>query len=156
MPGKAVVSIFDGYRQTVCNSLIHGVAVNFLTESLIRFSNRRTAEANESRLRECLLQNLRIGLRYHGPHIFISILAELDLLCVLQLGSMGFVGETNDIGPLVDQTDLIIFSVTELLNGTNIETTAFPGTQFLPQSTASGIGCPGERRILYLHHSKIL
>ena len=130
--------VLDGYCQTICNCLVHGVTVDFITEGLVRFGNGCATESNKGCLRECFLQNLRIRLGHHCPHVFISILAELNLLCVLKLGSVCFVGKANDIGSTVDQTNLIIFSVAKLLNGTDIESTALPGTQFLPQCSAAG------------------
>ena len=57
---------------------------------------------------------------------------------MLQLCSVRLVREANNIGSVVDQTDLIIFSIAELLNGTNIETAAFTSAYFLTQSLTAG------------------
>jgi len=123
--------ILDGHSKTVSHGLIHCVSVNFITESLIGFSNRGPGESSKSGMRECFSQDLCIGLGHHGSHVFVSVLAELEFLCMLKLRSVCLVRETNDIGAHIDQTNFIILSVAELLNGADVETSAFPATKLL-------------------------
>ena len=70
--------VLNGYSQSVCNGLIHGIAVNLITERLIGFGNRRASKAHKSCLGKGFPQHFCIGLRDHGLHVFVCIFAELD------------------------------------------------------------------------------
>ena len=117
--------ILNRHSQTVCDSLIHCIAVNFLTECLVCFCNRRATETNKGCLWECFFQHFCVGLGQHGTHILVSILAELNSFSVLQLCSVCFVGKTNDVGTAIDQADLVSFSIAEFLDGTNVKSATF-------------------------------
>ena len=125
--------VLDGYSQTVCNSLIHGIPVDFSTKGLIGFFNRRSRKTDKGSVRKCFLQYLRIGLGYHCTHILVSILAELNLFCIFNLCSVCLVGKANNVSAAIDKTDFIVLTVAELLNGTDIETAAFTRTKFLAE-----------------------
>ena len=125
--------ILDRYRQAVRNCLVHGVPVDFAAEGLIGFRDRGSGKAHEGRLRESLLQNLCIWLGNHSLHVVVHILAETNLFGVFQLCPMRFIGKADDVGTIIDQTNLVIFPVAEFLNGADIETTALASAQFLPQ-----------------------
>ena len=51
---------------------------------------------------------------------------------------MGFVRKADNIWPVVNQPNFIIFSIAEFLNRTDVKTTAFTGAEFLPQYAAAG------------------
>ena len=129
--------VLNGYRQPIRHGLVHGVAVNFFTECLVGFRNGRTGKAYKGCLGECLPQNFCIRLGDHSPHILVRILAELNLFGVFQLCTVGLIRETDDIGPIVDQADFIIFPVAKLLNRADVEATACPCAQLLPQSPSA-------------------
>ena len=130
--------IFDGHSDTVSHSLIHRITVDLRAEGLIGLVDGCARKADEGCVWECLFQNLCIRLGYHRLHIFIRILAEPDPVCVFELCSVCLVRETNDIGTVVDQSDFVIFTVTEFLDRADIKAAAFPHTKLLPQGiTAS-------------------
>ena len=52
---------------------------------------------------------------------------------MLQLGSVCLIREADNIVAVIDKTDLIFLAVTEFLDGADIESDAFSGTEFLPQ-----------------------
>ena len=130
--------IFNRNGKTIGNSLIHRITVNFLTKGLICFRNWCTGKSNEGSVGECFLKHLCIRLGHHSSHIFISILAEFDFLCVFELRSVCLIREAYDISTVVDKTDFIVFTVAELLNGTNIETAAFTCTEFFSENLTAG------------------
>ena len=80
--------ILDGYCQSIGNGLIHGVTVDLIAKGLVGFSNRSSCETDKGSMRERLFQHFRIWFRNHGPHILISIFAELDFSGMFQLCSV--------------------------------------------------------------------
>ena len=120
--------VLDGHSKAISYGLIHGISVDFIAEGLICFRYRRTCETHKGRLWERFLQDLCIRLGHHRFHILIGIFAELNLLGMFKLGSVRLVGEANNICPVIDQPDFVIFSVTEFLYGTDIKTAAFSDT----------------------------
>ena len=125
--------ILDGYRQSVGNGLVHGIAVDLIAKGLISFRNRSPCEADKSSMRECLFQYFGIRLGNHSFHILIGIFAELDFSGMLQLGPVCLIREADNVMAAIDQADLILLAVTELLDRADIESAAFSGTEFLPQ-----------------------
>ena len=120
--------ILDGNSYFVSYCLIHGVAVDFITECLVRFRNGRSCKAHEGGIRQCFSKNFGVWFGYHRLHVLICVFTELDAAGGLNLGSVSFVAETDDIGTVVNQANWIIFPVTELLNGTDIESSALTET----------------------------
>ena len=125
--------VLDGYGQTIRNSLIHGVAVDLIAKGLVGLCNGGPGKAHKGCRRERLPQNLCIGLGHQCFHVLVGILAELDLFGVFQLCPVGFIREADDVAPVVDQPDLILFAVAELLNGADVETAALTLAQFVPE-----------------------
>ena len=125
--------IFDRNGEPVSNCLIHRITVDFVTESLIRFRNRRTRKSNKRSVWKSLFQNFCIWFGNHSFHVFVGIFTELDFLCVFKLCSMRFVRETNNVCSVVDKPDFIVFTVAKLLYRADIETAAFTCAEFFTQ-----------------------
>ena len=128
--------IFDGHCQPVCHRLIHRIPINLVAECLICLRNRRAGKAHKGGVRKGLLQDLRIRPGHHRPHILVRVFAEADLSGLFNLRSMRLVRKADDIRAVIDLTDFVLFPVTELLNGADIESSALPRPQLLTQRPA--------------------
>ena len=56
---------------------------------------------------------------------------------MIQLRPVRFVGKTYDVGPIIDQSQSVIFAVTKFLNSADVKAAALAQAQLLPQMVAA-------------------
>ena len=117
----AILSNTNGYP--VSTRFFHGVAVDHVTENFNRLVNRRAGKTAVGSFRETLAKV--VSETVGSKSAFIR---HFQLCADVCLGSVSFVAETDNIGTVVNQANWIIFPVTELLNGTDIESSALTET----------------------------
>ena len=125
--------VLNRYRKSVCNRLVHRIAVYFFTKGLVGFFNWCTGKAYKGCLRKGFSENLGIRLGKHGLHIFFRIFAELNLSGMFKLCSVGFIRKTDNIGTVVNKSYCIIFTVAEFLDSADIKADALSCTKLLTE-----------------------
>ena len=124
--GTAVISESSSGANTTAETIIS-------SGSSIRTSVPSVSSTDRSSTQTAGTRGTTTAAKTQTPSPVLSkedILAELNPFRMLQLGSVRFVGKTNDVGTAIDQTDLVIFSIAEFLDGANVKSATFTCAKF--------------------------